>query len=47
MVVFYTDIIDNIFNGYEHDYSSEMLTKLVEWSENDKRSQAAINRERK
>jgi len=47
MVVYYSDIMDRIMDGEDHDYTYEMVAKLCEWANNDKRSQAAINRERK
>ena len=47
MVVFYTDIIDKIISGQEHNYSEKMLRKLGQWKVNDTRSKAEINREKK
>lgn len=47
MVVFYRDIIHNIQMGGEHFYSEQSLKKLGDWLANDKRSQVAIDKERK
>ena len=46
-VVFYSDIIEGIILGENNKYPFEMQEKLGDWAENDKRSQAVINKERK
>ena len=46
MVVFYTDIIDKIFSRVKNNYSRQHIKKLEQWTLNDPRTEAEIDKER-